>query len=193
MALRDIPAKAWNALGDAASSVGKLGRNTAIRAGEAGVAVGSFTKNAPAKAWNALGEGASSVGRFGRNAGSALADSGVGRFSKRMGAKTLTAGVALAVIGGTAAAVSSIRSSKAKESKRKLDHVSNEVEIPQVMTAADFAAEPAGPAEGYAPGQWGNYVQGGRSGAELQRGNASNPRMSAVPEASIDDMGAIRR
>lgn len=48
-----------------------------------------------------------------------------------------------------------------------------------------------GPADGRSPNHWRNFVRGGQG--ESQRGNASIPTLSAVPESSVEDVGHLKR
>lgn len=72
------------------------------------------------------------------------------------------------------------------------------VPLPPLMTPQDLMMQQqmsmmqpqaAGPAEGYAPNQWQNYVRPGA--AQQQEIGAGQPRMSAVSPETVQNLGGV--
>ena len=118
--------------------------------------------------------------------GTASAARSVKSFAGKAGSKLVTVGVIGAALVGTVMVVAGLRGKRAKESEKEL------LAIRPERPNYQFSDEPEGPAEGYAPGQWSQTVSAGRAGGDMQRGNPANPRMSAVPESAVQDLGAAR-
>lgn len=118
--------------------------------------------------------------------GTSWIDKGIGRTAK-VGA------IGAVVVGGIAALGIMANRSRAQAARDTRDEIANApldlppVAIPQMMPPQPLEA---GPAEGRAQGEWVNRVAPERAGIAAQQNPAAQPKMSVVPDSSVQDLGA---
>lgn len=146
--------------------------------------VGEFVGNAAEKAGGAAGRVTGAV-------------SGVMHPLKKPGKYALIAIGIAAGVGALGAMAATSRGNRARASRNEIANASLpavDEGLPPVLNTADMAppAAETGPAPGYADNQWQSYVQAGRGDQAPALASAATPKMSVVPQESVQDLGAPR-